>query len=377
MIDSILSRATQRPGNLSRGEMVALLAHGDSGALFQAAYQVKLRHTGKSVFLRGIIEWSNCCAKNCFYCGIRKDNRAVERYRLSEDDIVRMACWAHDQKYGSIVLQSGEVESEANTALIERVLRRIREHSDGELGVTLSLGEQTEEVYRRWREAGAHRYLLRVETSNPALYARLHPADHSLGRRIECLRTLKRLDYQTGSGVMVGLPGQTLEELADDVEFFRQLDLDMIGMGPYIPHPETPLGEGITLTGEYMAQQLQLALRMIAVTRLYLHDINLVASTALQALDDQGREQGLLAGANVIMPNVTDTEYRAGYQLYANKPCLDENAAKCRNCLNWRVLAIGEQIEWGRRGDPLHFTRGNNENADIDSSGDSQCRKSS
>jgi biotin synthase len=354
-MNSLIAKALECPGNLDRSELIELLSLADTDELFSAAYGVKLRYTGRSVFLRGIIEFSNYCAKDCLYCGIRKSNRQVRRYRLSEDDIVRMAAWAYEQQYGSIVLQSGELETEENASFIERVLKRIDHITGGELGVTLSLGEQPEAVLRRWRDAGAHRYLLRIETSNPELYARLHPAGHSFERRVECLRDLKRLGYQTGSGVMIGLPGQTLEDLAADVEFFRSLNLDMIGMGPYIPHHQTPLGEGIELSPAYAAAQLQLGLKMIAVTRLYLHDVNIAATTALQALDDRGREQGLLAGANVIMPNVTDTEYRSDYQLYENKPCLDENAAKCRNCLNWRVLGIRENISWGERGDPVHF----------------------
>jgi biotin synthase len=174
---------------------------------------------------------------------------------------------------------------------------------------------------------------------------------------MECIRVLKRLGYQTGSGVMIGLPWQTLDDLADDIIFYGNIDLDMIGMGPYLPHHDTPLGKDIALTPEYAARQLKLGLKMIAVTRLYLHDVNIAATTALQALDERGREQGLLAGANVMMPNATDTEYRRSYQLYENKPCLDENSRKCRNCLNWRVIAIGEKIAWGVRGDSPHFTK--------------------
>ncbi len=353
-----IEKAMACPHALSRAELAELLALDDPAELFAAACEVKRRYTGKAVALRGLIEFGNICAKDCYYCGIRKSNASVKRYRLGEEDIVRMAKWAYEWKYGSIVLQSGEMESEENTLFVERVLRRVAEVSGGELGVTLSAGEQSEVVYRRWLAAGAHRYLLRIETSNPELYARLHPADHSFERRVECLRTLKRLGYQLGSGVMTGLPGQTLDDLARDVEFFRELDLDMIGMGPYIPHRETPLGAGMTFTPADAAAQLRLGLKMIAVTRLYLHDVNIAAATALQALDDSGREQGLMAGANVIMPNVTDTEYRSNYQLYENKPCLDENASKCRNCLNWRVLSVGEEINWGVRGDPVHFRKG-------------------
>ncbi len=355
---ALLAKAAARPRNLSVAELAELLAAPDPSALFAAAYELKLRHIGKVVSLRGLIEFGNLCAKDCYYCGIRRGNAKVKRYRLDEEAITRMALWAYEQKYGSVVLQSGELESEENTASIERILRRLRDATRGELGVTLSLGEQSLEVYRRWLEAGAHRYLLRIESSDPALYARLHPADHSFERRVDCLKTLKRLGYQTGSGVMTGLPGQTLEELARDIVFFGEIDLDMIGMGPYIPHPDTPLGAGRELTQEYAARQLELGLRMIAVTRLYLHDVNIAAATALQALDDTGREKGVMAGANIIMPNVTDTEYRSAYQLYQNKPCLDENAAQCRSCLNWRLLAIGETINWGARGDSAHFRKG-------------------
>ncbi len=238
---------------------------------------------------------------------------------------------------------------------IERILHGIREFGGDDFGVTLCLGEQTEDVFRRWREAGAHRYLLRIESSVPSLYAKIHPSDHLYARRVECLKILKRLGYQTGSGVMTGLPGQTLDDLAHDIEFYKKMDLDMIGMGPYLPHAETPLGENIAMTPEYAQRQFQLGLKMIAVTRLYLHDVNIAATTALQALDDRGRELGIQAGANVIMPNVTDVEYRRSYQLYPNKPCMDENAAKCRNCLNWRILSIGEKIIWGERGDSPHY----------------------
>ena len=355
-MNALIEKARIRPGNLSRGELRELLTLSDRSALFEAAYALKVLHSGKKVSLRGIIELGNHCAKNCLYCGIRRDIRGVERYRLSRDEVVEMARWAYDREYGSLVLQSGEIESEENTRYIEDILRRIRSFGGDRFGITLSLGEQDEEVYRRWLEAGAHRYLLRIESSSPTLYARIHPQNHSYGRRLACIRTLKRLGYQCGSGVMIGLPGQTLDDLAGDIEFFRREDLDMVGMGPYLPSRGTPLAEGMALTPALARRQLDLGLRMIAVTRLYLHDVNIAATTALQALDDRGREQGILAGANVMMPNVTETRYRRNYQLYDNKPCLDENAARCRNCLTWRVAAIGERINWGKRGDSPHFT---------------------
>lgn len=350
-----LKQALSCPHNLSRSDIAELLATTEPASLFAAAYTVKERHIGKHVALRGLIEFGNHCQKDCYYCGIRKSNLQVNRYRLEADDIVRLAVWAYAQQYGSIVLQSGELEGEENTAFVENILRRITAETHGKLGITLSLGEQTDDVYQRWHAAGAQRYLLRIETSNPALYSQIHPADHAFARRVNCLHTLRQLGYQTGSGVMTGLPGQSLEALADDVLFFQHMNLDMIGMGPYIPHHQTPMGNALNLNPEDKEKQLQLALKMIAVTRLYLHDVNIAATTALQALDDRGREQGLLAGANVIMPNVTDVEYRSNYQLYDNKPCLDENAAKCRTCLTWRIRTIGESISWGQRGDSPHW----------------------
>ena len=285
----------------------------------------------------------------------RKSNGNVHRYRMDADEIVREAEWAFKEGYGSLVLQSGELTGEANATFVENVLRRIHAFGGDDFGVTISLGEQSEETYRRWREAGAHRYLLRIETSNPELYAKLHPADHSWERRRDSLRALRRCGYQVGSGVMSGLPGQTADDLAADIEFFASEDLDMIGMGPYIPHAETPLGKDAPWTPELRKERLELGLRMIAATRLYLHDVNIAAATALQALDPEGREKGLLAGANVIMPNVTETRYRADYQLYAGKPCLNENSALCRGCLERRIAAIGETILWNRRGDSPHW----------------------
>lgn len=357
-MNALLEKAKSSPRALDREELTSLLLHAEPEALFRAAYEVKLRTIGKRVSLRGLIEMGNLCSKDCLYCGIRKSNRNTARFQLDEDSVVRMAEWAYNARYGSIAIQSGEIESEAHTALIERILLRIRDLSGGKLGVTLSLGEQTEEVFRRWREAGAHRYLLRIEESNPRLYAQLHPAGHDFTRRSGCLDLLRKLDYQVGSGVMIGLPGQTEEDLANDILFFAEKDLDMIGMGPWLPHPETPMGKDFADTPEFRKKQLDLGLRMIAVTRLYLHNVNIAATTALQTLAPDGRERGLLAGANVIMPNVTDTQYRANYQLYTGKPSLDENSDETRQKLQDSIRAIGEEIIWDQRGDsPRYFQR--------------------
>ncbi|MBT3194060.1 MAG: [FeFe] hydrogenase H-cluster radical SAM maturase HydE [Verrucomicrobia bacterium] len=323
--------------------------------LYQQAYAIKQAHVGTKVFYRGIIEFSNVCEKDCFYCGIRRSNKSVKRYVVQDDDVVAAATWAWEQNYGSIVLQSGERKDDAFASQIEKLLQRISEATNGELGVTLSLGEQSPDVLERWRNVGGKRYLLRIETTNPKLYSTLHPDDHHFEDRLQCLRDLRDLDYQVGTGVMIGLPGQTSEDLANDIQFFKDHDIDMIGMGPYIPHGETPMGN--SLPDFDSARQLQRGLTMLALTRIALRDVNIAATTALQALDPQGRERGLEAGANIIMPNLTDTKYREGYQLYDGKPCLDENAGMCRFCLEGRIASVGESVGYGEHGDSPHYLK--------------------
>ena len=352
-IAEILARAEARSEALDENDLAHLvaLAPGSEGeaALFDAAYRVKCRIIGKRVSIRGLIEAGNICAKDCLYCGIRRSNTNVERYSLTADEIIALARQAKEFGYASVVIQSGEIESEAHTAFIEDVLGRI---APLDLGVTLSLGEQTEEVYRSWKDAGASRYLLRIETSNRELYAKLHPAGHSWERRRDCLLALGRCGYQVGTGIMCGLPGQTARDLARDIVFFREIGAHMIGMGPWIPHRDAPLN---ATAQNSKTSQLAIGLRMIAATRLFMHDANIAAATALQALADDGREKGILAGANVIMPNMTDTKYRRAYQLYDGKPCLGENAELCRHCLDRRLEAIGEKILYNVRGDSLRY----------------------
>lgn len=348
---------------LTPAEMKALLEINDPAelqALYDCAYRVKAKHVGKVAYFRGLIECSNICIKDCNYCGIRKSNTNVKRFQMDEEEMVREAVWAFKNEYGSVVIQSGERQDSAYIELIERVLRRIKTATDGKLGVTLSLGEQTEETYRRWREAGAHRYLLRIETTNPELYRKLHPTDHSFEVRKNCLALLKKTGWQVGTGVMMGLPGQTTDDLVNDILFMKNMDIDMVGMGPYIPHRDTPMGKEIPpYTDEQKQAALTLGLKMIAVTRIVLKDVNIAAATALQALEHSGREMGLKCGANVIMPNVTETEYRPNYTLYDNKPCLDENSSMCRGCLTRRIQAIGETIGFNQWGDSKHYAKRN------------------
>ncbi len=340
----------------NREELIAMLSLADPAeleSLYRQAYEVKKRYVGTKVFFRGLIELSNICSKNCYYCGIRSGNTKVKRYQISKGEVLMEARWCWEQRYGSLVIQAGEREDKAWTDFITEIVTEIKAFSQGQLGVTLSLGEQTEDIYRQWFEAGAHRYLLRIEESSSILYKELHPADHSFARRLECLRTLKNVGYQTGTGVMIGLPGQTAEHLADDILFFYDEDLDMIGMGPFIPHHETPLAH--LLPSCDPRQALEAGLKMIAVTRIALKDVNIASTTALQALMPSGRELGLLAGANIIMPNITDTSFRRGYQLYEGKPGLDENALSSREALERSILSIGETIGYEEWGDSRHF----------------------
>jgi len=327
----------------------------DLQALYRAAYQVKLQLVGNRVRLRGIIEVSDICRKNCYYCGIRRGNSNVDRFEMSMDEIMAAARHAAEFHYGSLVLQAGERTDARWIDFMTDALRNIKTIGNGKLGITLSLGEQTAETYRRWFEAGAHRYLLRIESSDPELYAKLHPADHRYAVRLQSLRLLREAGYQVGTGVMVGLPYQTVDNLAGDVEFFKSLDVDMIGMGPYIVHHRTPLGQQFPEIGSDTARQLELGLKMIAVTRLHLRNVNIASTTALQALAPDGRERGLLAGANVIMPNIGDVAYRKGYQLYENKPGLDENAETQRRNLERAIGSIGESVAYDEWGDSPHF----------------------
>lgn len=348
--------------DLARGQIAALLgacAPGDIAAIRQAADAELKARCGDEVFFRGIVEFSNVCAGDCLYCGIRAGNASVERYTLDEDEIVDSALWCADKGYGSIVLQSGERRDEAFVGLVERAVARIKRDSVSAalprgLGITLCVGEQPREAYERWFRAGAHRYLLRIETTSPRLFAAIHPPRQTLEGRIRCLYTLRDVGYQVGTGVMIGLPGQTLGDLADDILFFRDMDVDMIGMGPYIVHRQTPMAVHEDENRAAAGAIYQRALLMIAVTRLVLRDVNIAATTALQAMKPTGREEGLTYGANVIMPQLTPTRVRKEYQLYEGKPCLDESADQCAACLAGRIRSVGRRIGYNQWGDSRH-----------------------
>ena len=310
-----LDKALVAPKNLNEDELAKMLASTDEGLwreIFAAAREVKAKCGKTEVLPRGLIECSNVCAKNCLYCGIRKGNAKVPRYLIPDEEVAACIDEARRRGYPAVAFQAGEIESEANTAYYERHIAMCRG-----LEVTLSLGEQTEEVYRRWKDAGAMRYLIRIETSNRELYAKIHPAECSFERRLGCIRMLKRLGYVTGSGVMIGLPGQTIDDLAHDIVFYGDENLDMVGMGPYVAHPDSLMPDS---RYQLPTTNYQLSLRMIALTRLYLWNVNIVAATALEALDpENGRRRGIDAGANVIMPNLTPEKFRVEYDLYPGK----------------------------------------------------------
>ena len=278
---------------------------------------------------------------------------------MKEEEILKSAIWAFENNYSSIVLQSGERNDSLFIEFIENILMKIKKETGGKLGITISLGEQTAEVYERWFNAGAHRYLLRIETSNKELYKKLHPASHNFEIRKSCLMELKKIGYQVGTGVLIGLPFQKVDDLVNDLYFFRENDIDMIGMGPYIVSDNTPLAKEIPNYEMIKENQYLLSLKMISAARIFLKDVNIAATTALQALKYAGREMGLKAGANIIMPNVTDTQFRQAYQLYNNKPCIDENTDDCMGCLEKRIYNINETIGYNEWGDSPHFTNKN------------------
>lgn len=361
MLEQILEKE-----NLTKDDLIYLMKltkQDDLNKLYEKAYSIKEKYVGKKAYYRGLIEFSNKCIKNCYYCGIRSGNENVERFDMTSDEIIKMAKWAYENNYGSVTLQSGERQDKNFEKFVKDMIFDIKKVSGGKLGLTLCLGEQTEEIYKEWFEAGGHRYLLRIETTNEELYKTIHPDNdiHSFKKRVDCLKTLKKIGYQVGTGVMIGLPGQTEEDLVNDILFFEKMDIDMIGMGPYVVHKDTPMGKEVidnslnTEAEKY--RRFVLGLKMIAITRLYLKDVNIAATTALQALNPLGRELGLKAGANILMPIITIEEHREKYQLYDNKPCIDDNAEECKVCLTGRVSSVGDIVGYGEWGDSPHFKR--------------------
>ena len=403
--------------------------------LRKEAYELKFRHRGPEVFFRGLIEISNRCRKNCLYCGIRGGNHLAQRYEMQDEEVLREAQFALDAGYGSIALQGGERTDSPFVERITRLVHKMRHLQPGgegvpgpelnTLGITLSLGEQERGVYRAWKDAGASRYLLRIEASNKELYGKLHPGFrytselalpcgdkhtvgesvgsgmrgagryvdgdsvgsdiegagkfcreaemHSYERRVQALLDLKSEGYLLGSGIMIGLPFQTYSNLDEDLQFLKSLEVDMVGMGPYIPHKDTPLGQivgfwkgGAELPADLMElaslprgdfwdigneELLELCIDMVARLRILMPHINIAATTALQVLDPYGREKALLAGANVIMPNMTESSFRGNYSLYEGKQGVADDAASTRDKLLDNLSRLNIPVGWNRKGD--------------------------
>jgi biotin synthase len=344
---------------LSRANIIKLLSAFDDDrlTLLKSGAEQKLNSIGNKVYFRGLVEFSNICSKDCYYCGIRKNNKEVIRYTISDDEILSACRFAWENGFGSVVLQSGEVSTTDFVDRVDQLLKEIKKLSNNELGITLSCGEQTKETYQKWFESGAHRYLLRIEASNRELYYKIHPYDkkHNFEQRLEALSILKETGYQVGSGVMIGLPFQTIEDLADDLLFFKKIDIDMCGMGPYIEHENTPLYQYRNLL-KSKQERFELALNMIAVLRLIMPDINIAASTALEAIDEKGKEKALAAGANIIMPNLTPNRYRENYFLYENKPIGNGDLLHEIQKLNSKIESAGCEIVYNNWGDSIHFS---------------------
>lgn len=334
---ALIARA-EAGADLSRDELTCLLSLGgeEQKALFAAADRVRARVMGDGVHLRGLIEFSNICRMDCCYCGIRRSNRHVRRYRMTPEEIVAAAQGAWRLGYGSVVLQSGEGDA-LDPEELAGVVRQIKATTP--LAVTLSVGERTREEYALWRQAGADRFLLRHETADPELFARLRPG-RRLEQRIQCLLWLRELGYQVGSGFMVGLPGQTVGTLADDILLLKRLNVEMAGIGPFIPAPHTPLADAAPGTVEQ-------TLNAVACVRLTIQDAHVPATTALGSIHPRGRQLALACGANVIMPNVTPGKYREHYQLYPNKICLREEPEQCAPCVAALIVGEGRFVATG------------------------------
>ena len=332
IMEELLNKA-ERTHCLTESELVRLLTDPEAaGPLYAVADRVRRYYVGDQVELRGLIEFSNICRQNCLYCGLRRDNREVPRYRLEASMILDFGRRAAELGYKTLVMQSGEDEFFTP----ERLGPVLAELKKLGVALTLSIGEKSREEYAALRAAGADRYLLRIETTDKNLYEKMDPG-MSWDNRVRCLRDLKELGYEVGTGSLVGLPGQSVESLARDLLFFQELDADMVGIGPFIPNPDTPLAEAAGGT-------FDLACRMMALTRLLLPDANIPATTAMETLQPDGRMLALQRGANVVMPNVTDTDYRKMYMLYPGKICLNDTPADCRSCVTEKIRDIGRTV---------------------------------
>jgi len=323
---------------LSKQEFISLIdgrTRPLSEYLFDKARRLRKKYYGNDVYLRGLIEFTNYCKNDCLYCGIRRSNRSVSRYRLSKEEILSCCAEGYSLGFRTFVLQGGE-DGYYSDEMLANIIREIKALYP-DCALTLSIGERSRESYQALFDAGADRYLLRHETANPGHYRMLHPPSLSLERRKQCLADLKEIGYQVGSGFMVGSPGQTSEHLAEDLLYLYELQPHMVGIGPFIPHHATPFAKEPAGTAE-------LTLFLIGLIRLMLPAALIPATTALGTVDPMGREKGILAGANVVMPNLSPKAVRDKYMLYDNKICTGDEAAECRHCIDRRISSIGYRI---------------------------------
>ena len=320
------------------------------------AQNVRNRALGPNVYFRGLIELSNICDNDCYYCGIRKSNAHVKRYSLDIDTTLQTAQHAYSLGFRSLVIQTGELSNQHFIETLCNTLSLIKTHMP-DIHITLSSGEQTKDNYQRLKNAGADRYLLRIETTNQQLYKKFHPPTMSYEARRQCLRFLRDCDYQVGTGVLIGLPGQAPKDLASDLLFMQQEDIDMVGMGPYVHHPQTPLGTSHPELADPQSnkQRLQLTYNMIAALRILMPTINIASTTALSALDPNGQRLGLMSGANVLMPQTTPPDFRENYQLYEGKPNLEIATEDSLHQMEEMITEIGLIPRLTEMGDPKHY----------------------
>lgn len=339
-IDTLLGRIhdTRVPETRDLVSALALTDPVQTRLLFDRADAVRHEHMGDGILLRGIVEFSSFCRNDCAYCGLNKNNKTLNRYRLSSDELLSSVAKIAEDGLKTVVLQSGEEDDLDAGWLAEMISEIIRRFG---IAITVSVGERPAEDYRRWRAAGAERYLLKIESTDPALYKKLHPSMDQQNR-LRCLQDLRAEGYQVGSGIIVGLPGQSFEILAGDIQFFATMDFDMIGIGPFIPHRQTELGAAD-------AGRADMTLKVLALTRIVTKNAHLPATTALGSLNGRDyRVEGLKAGANVMMPNYTPQPYRKLYEIYPDKRCVDEPQGACAFCMESMAASIGRTIDLSR-----------------------------
>ena len=335
--------------NLTDEEFAAVLLCDSPGFdeyLAEKARAVREKYYGKAVYMRGLIEFTNICKNNCYYCGIRRDNANAERYRLSEEQILSCCDIGYELGFRTFVLQGGEDPYYTDELIVSIVSAIKGRYPD--CAVTLSIGEREKESYQKFFDAGADRYLLRHETADKSHYEMLHPAELSFDHRMQCLKDLKDIGYQVGCGMMVGSPYQTTEHLVKDLRFLQEFKPEMVGIGPFIPHHDTQYAD-------CAAGTVEMTVRLLSIIRLLLPDVLLPATTALGTIDPRGREKGILAGANVVMPNLSPSDVRGKYLLYDNKICTGDEAAECIRCMAMRISSAGYETVVAR-GDHVSFS---------------------